>query len=92
MRIIKKYAYIWNMKGRLNITIDEGLIIGAKRYADRHKTSLSRLVETYFKRITHTAGRKNIIDMIESLPKPRIEPDQDLKKQYYEDQKGKYGV
>jgi hypothetical protein len=80
------------MKGRLNITIDEGLIMGAKRYADRHKTSLSRLVETYFKRITHTAGRKNIIDMIESLPKPRIEPDQDLKKQYYEDQKGKYGV
>ena len=79
------------MKSRLNITIDEKLLTGAKRYANRHRTSISRLVEGYFKRITGPA-RKNIIDLIESLPKPRIDSEKDLKKQYYEDQKKKYGI
>ncbi|HEV3221342.1 MAG TPA: DUF6364 family protein [Puia sp.] len=78
------------MKSRLNITIDEKLLTGAKRYAYRHKTSISQLVEEYFKRITGP-GRKNIIDLMESLPKPRIDSGEDLKKKYYEDQKKKYG-
>jgi len=78
------------MKSKLNITIDEKLITGAKRFANRHKTSLSQLVETYFKRITGP-NRKNIIDLIESLPKPRLDTQGDLKKKYYEDQKSKYG-
>jgi Family of unknown function (DUF6364) len=78
------------MKSRLNITIDEKLLTGAKRYADRHKTSISQLVEGYFKRITGP-GRKNIIDLVESLPKPHIDSGEDLKKKYYEDQKKKYG-
>ncbi len=78
------------MKSRLNITIDEKLLTGAKRYADRHKTSISQLVEGYFKRIMGP-GRKNIIDLVESLPKPRMDSEEDLKKKYYEDQKKKYG-
>jgi Family of unknown function (DUF6364) len=78
------------MKSRLNITIDEKLLTGAKRFANRHNTSLSQLVETYFKRITGP-NRKNVIDLIESLPKPGIDTQGDLKKKYYEDQKSKYG-
>jgi Family of unknown function (DUF6364) len=78
------------MKSRLNITIDEKLLTGAKRYAERHRTSISQLVEAYFKRIAGP-GRKNIIDLVESLPKPGIDDRKDLKKQYYEEQKKKYG-
>jgi Family of unknown function (DUF6364) len=78
------------MKGRLHITIGEKLLKGAKCYAKRHKTFISQLVEGYFKRITGP-GRKNIIDLVESLPKPRIDSGENLKKQYYEDQKKKYG-
>lgn len=69
------------MKGRLNITVDEKLLKGVKRYAERHNTSISRLVEEYFKRITRP-GRKNIIDLVESLPKARIDSGEDLKKKY----------
>jgi Family of unknown function (DUF6364) len=78
------------MKSKLNITIDEKLLTGAKRFASRHQTSLSQLVEAYFKRITGP-NRKNIIDLIESLPKPGLDVQGDLKKKYYEDQKRKYG-
>jgi len=78
------------MKSKLNITIDEKLLTDAKRFANRHKTSLSQLVEAYFKRIT-SPNRKNIIDLIESLPKPGLDTQGDLKKKYYEDQKSKYG-
>ncbi len=78
------------MKSKLNITIDEKLLTGAKRFANRHQTSLSQLVEAYFKRITGR-NRKNIIDLIESLPKPGPDAQGDLKKKYYEDQKNKYG-
>ena len=78
------------MKNRLNITIDEKLLTGAKRYADKPRTSLSQLVEGYFKKITRP-DRKNIIDLVESLPKPDINIKRDLKKEYYEGQKSKYG-
>ncbi len=78
------------MKSKLNITIDEKLLTGAKRYANRHQTSLSQLIEAYFKRIV-SPNRKNIIDLIESLPKPGLDSNNDLKKKYYEDQKNKYG-
>ncbi len=78
------------MKSRLNITIDEKLLTGAKRYANRHRTSISQLVEEYFKRIMGP-GRKNIIDLIESLPKSHIDSGENLKKKYFEDQKKKYG-
>ncbi len=71
------------MKGRLNITIDEKLLKDTKRYAKRHNTSISQLVEGYFKRITRP-GRKNIIDLIESFPKQRIDSGENLKKRYYE--------
>jgi hypothetical protein len=91
MRINENNAYIRIMKSRLNITIDEKLLTGARRYADRHHTSLSRLVEGYFEKIARPGRGKNIIDLVESLPKPKIDSGLDLKKQYYEGQKKKYG-
>ncbi len=79
------------MKNRLNITIDEGLIEQAKRYASKHQTSLSQLVEQYFKSLTRPSRRKNIIQLIEELPKPGLKIEGDLKERYYKDQKRRYG-
>ena len=80
------------MKNRLNITIDEGLMSQAKKYASRHKTSLSQLVEKYFESLTRTAHKKNIIDLLNELPKPKGKvPEGSLTKRYFEDNKKKYG-
>lgn len=92
MRIIKKYAYIWIMKDRLNLTVDERLLEKAKRYAAVHHTSLSRLVADYFERLTRPAGRKNILEVMDGMSKTAAKaPEGDLQKQYLKDNKGKYG-
>lgn len=79
------------MKNKLNITVDDVLIKQAKRYASRHQTSLSQLIERYFKSLIRPARRKNIIQLIEQLPKPNIDVNANLKEGYYEDQKKKNG-
>ena len=79
------------MKTRLNITVEEDLLNNAKRYAAKNETSLSQLIELYFKNLTRPARRKNIIQLVDKLPKPKIDLPKNLKKAYYEDQKGKYG-
>ena len=79
------------MKKRLNITVDQVLMEQAKRYAARHKTSLSQMVEKYFKSLTRPAHKKNVIDLLNELPKPKVKVEGDLKKRYYESQKNKYG-
>jgi hypothetical protein len=91
MRINKKYAYISDMKTRLNITVEDALLNNAKRYAAKKATSLSQLVELYFKSLTRPSHKKNVIQLIDKLPKPKIDLPKDLTKGYYEDQKGKYG-
>ena len=91
MRINLNYAYISGMKNRLNITVDEALVEQARRYADRHSTSLSQLVEQYFKSLIRPTRRKNIIQLVEELPKPAVKLDGDLEEAYYEGQKKKYG-
>jgi len=72
------------MKTRLNITIEETLLEKVKVYATKQNSSVSQLVEDYFKTIIKPKKRKTIIDLIESLPKPDIDSDEDLKKEYYE--------
>lgn len=79
------------MKNRLNITVDDGLMEQAKRYAAKHHTSLSQLVEQYFKSLTRPARKRNILDLLKELPKPRIKVEGDLKANYYQRQKKKYG-
>ena len=79
------------MKTRLNLTIDDALLDNIKVYASNKQTSVSELVENYFKRITKPAKRKNIINMIEKLEKPKIDSKADLKELFYQDQAKKYG-
>lgn len=79
------------MKNRLNITVDDSLVEQAKRYAARHKTSLSQLVEQYFKSLTRPAHKKNILELLKELPTPKIKLEGELKEKYYEDRKKKYG-
>ena len=80
------------MKNRLNITIDNDLLLQAKQYAKKHNTSLSQLIEQYFKSLNRPGPSDNIIEMVERLPDPGISAKNNLKKNYYEDQKGKYGL
>ena len=79
------------MKNRLNITISDDLLLQAKKYALKHNTSLSQLIEDYFIRITRPAKRKTVIDVIKGLPKPRAEKLGDVREKYYTEQKKKYG-
>mgnify|MGYP001070776759 CR=1 FL=1 len=72
------------MKDRLNITIEKELIHSAKQYAVANKISLSKLVAQYFEMLNRTIQDNNIIDMVEQLPKPKIDLKADLKRDYYE--------
>jgi hypothetical protein len=91
MRIKQINAYLWNMKTRLNLTIDTALLAAIKAYANQKQTSVSELVEHYFKNVAKPAKRKNIIQLVEKLGTPSIAVKGDLKKQFYEDQATKYG-
>jgi hypothetical protein len=91
MRINKKYAYIYCMKTRLNLTIDEDLLSQIKAYAAKKHESISELVEAYFKNLVRPAKRKNIIQLVEELKRPKIDKEADLKDLYFKEQAGKYG-
>lgn len=79
------------MKTRLNLTIEDRLLTNMKAYAMRQKKSVSELVEDYFENLTRPAKRRNIIDMVEELKKPEMDPSIDLKELFYQDQAKKYG-
>lgn len=78
------------MKARINLTIEEKLIAQVKAYADQQNTSVSDLVEAYFKRMVESR-KKGLVDLIESLPKPDLDENLDLKKAYFEDKGAEYG-
>jgi hypothetical protein len=80
------------MKNRLNITVDDALMEKAKRYAAKHHTSVSQLVEQYFKSLTRPAHKKNVRDLLKELPKPTRKAEGYLKEAYYEERKHKYGL
>ncbi len=92
MRIFKNYAYIWGVKERLNLTIDGALLEAMKVYAAKRQTSVSELVENYFKSVTRPVQRKNMLDMVDELERPDIDPKADLKELFYKEQGEKYGV
>ncbi len=79
------------MKTRLNLTIDDSLLANMKVYANRRQTSISELVEGYFKNVTKPAKRKNIISLVEKLETPVIDRAADLKELFYKNQAKKYG-
>lgn len=81
-----------NMKAKINLSIEESLVYKIKAFAEEQHTSVSELVEEYFKRVVEKPKKKsNLIELIESLPKPDIDSNADLKKQYYEEKAAKYG-
>jgi hypothetical protein len=64
----------------------------AKRYAASHQTSVSQLVEQYFKSLSPAPRKKNILELMKELPKPKRKvPEGDLRKLYYESRRKKYG-
>ena len=92
MRIIVKYAHICFMKARLNLTIDSALLEKMKAYAIKRDTSISELVEYYFKTVAKSTKRNNIITMLEKLEAPiHVDKDADLKELYCKDKAKKYG-
>lgn len=79
------------MKARLNLTIDERLLLDVKKIAAKNGTSLSELVTDYFKKISRPVKKNSIIDYVEKLEKPLITVDTDLLEFYYKEQGHKYG-
>lgn len=79
------------MKTRLNLTIDNDLLLIIKALANKKQTSVSELVEDYFKVIAKPAKRKTIINLVESLPAVDIDSEADLKDLFYQTQSQKYG-
>ena len=91
MRIHFDYAYIYFMKTRLNITIEDSLLTNIKAYANKQQTSVSELVEHYFKNITRPARINSILTLVEKLQPPEIDTTADLKDLFYKEQAKKYG-
>lgn len=81
------------MKTRLNITIEETLLDKVKVYAAKHESSVSQLVEDYFKQLTKKPKKKSLLDIIDDLPKSKLNlpEDFDFKKGYHEERAKKYG-
>lgn len=79
------------MKAKLNLTIDESLLYKVKRIAKERKSSVSQIVEEFFRNFVHTPTRESFVDLIDSLPEISYE-EGDLTKKYMEENAGKYGV
>lgn len=79
------------MKARLNLTIDQSLLEEVKQYATLKNTSVSELVEEYFKVIIQPK-KKSFVELIKELPKPKIDENFDWKEEFYKDKMKKYGL
>jgi transcription termination factor Rho len=81
------------MKAKINLSIEEKLIYKIKAYAEEKHTSVSELVEEYFKRVVEKPKKNDLIELVKSLPKVELPyaDDIDFKKQYYEEKASKYG-
>jgi fructose-1,6-bisphosphatase/sedoheptulose 1,7-bisphosphatase-like protein len=87
-----KILYIDTMKARLNITIDKEVLQNVKQLAEVQKTSVSELVENYFKTITQPVKKKSLSEYIKALPKPNLPKDFNWKEEYYKAKTKKYGL
>jgi hypothetical protein len=79
------------MKARLNITIENTLLLNVKSYASRQKISVSELVEQYFLQVIKPIKRKNIIHLVEELDAPNLDTTANLKDLFYQQQAKKNG-
>lgn len=78
-----KILYNDTMKARLNITIDESLLQEVKKFAAKRNTSVSEMVENYFRNITKPK-RKLLTELLDELPKVDIPENKKLSDLYYE--------
>jgi hypothetical protein len=79
------------MKARLNLTIDNTVLARVKAYAAGMNTSVSELVEHYFRSIAKDNKGKSVIQIVDKLKKPSISDSINLKEEFYKNQSGKYG-
>ena len=79
------------MKARLNLTIEENLLESFKNYAAKRNSSVSELVESYFKAVTKPSKRKNILHLVDQLEKPDFTIAANLQDVYYQENAKKYG-
>ena len=80
------------MKSWLNITIEESVLRSVKYLAEEQNTSVSELVENYFKTIIKPKKTSSLSQIIKSLPKPILKKDFNWKEEYYQAKKKKYGL
>lgn len=79
------------MKAKLNLTIEESLLQKVKRIAEERKSSVSQIVEEFFRNFVKTPARESLIDLIENLPESPSE-EGDLIKKYMEENAAKHGL
>lgn len=77
------------MKTKVNLTIENEVLIKAKEYAAEINESLSGLVEEYLKSLEKSKKTKSLIEYVEHLDVPPIAADIDFKKEYYLEKYGK---
>ena len=81
------------MNKKLTLSVDDSVIIRAKKYAEEHKESLSEIVENYFRVITSEYKNENqeiaplVLDLLGSVKVPE---DFDYEKEKYEYLEKKY--
>ena len=88
---ILEHAYIYPVKARLNIAIDEHLLAEVKKYAQKDDTSVSELAAHFFLNYLKPIPEKqaSVVDIVDDLHPPAIKPGTDLKKLYYEERSEK---
>lgn len=69
------------------------LLTRAKLYAAKNNTSLSGLIEEYFRKLVSRPSLKkeSLLDMVDRLPEAKIDVDKISLDDYYEDKQMKYG-
>jgi 6-phosphogluconate dehydrogenase len=71
------------MKARLNITIEASLLNEVKKFAAKRNTSVSEMVENYFKTITKPK-RKKLSEILDQLPRINIPANKKLSDLYFD--------
>lgn len=80
------------MKARVNLTIETDLLTRAKKYAEEKGSSVSELVEEYFKKITKPKKqRSKLLEMVKKLKPVEYPANFDYKEEYYKAKTEKHG-
>ncbi len=78
-----KVLYTATMKARLNITIEASLLNEVKKFAAKRNTSVSEMVENYFRTITKPK-RKKLSEILDELPRINIPANKKLSDLYFD--------